>query len=109
MTDYPLALGLTVIVECAILLAWMRGRPPADRMLLVGAVAGINLVSHPLAWTALAASRFPPVATFVGVECAVVIMEAIALRCLPGVTWRRAFAIAIAMNAGSALLGLLVV
>lgn len=90
MTDDLVALGLTVVIECAVALAILHRRLRLDQGLVVLFVAGINLVSHPLAWTAHSALPLPPVAAWLAVECAVVLLEAAAdSRSIRSVAWSR--------------------
>jgi hypothetical protein len=104
------ALILTVVIEVpvAILLVGQRGRAVAWHRSALAA-AGASLVTHPIAWwantAALAAWPFAARATVI--ELAVAAAEALILVWALAVTARRAAVVAIAMNAASFALGLM--
>lgn len=79
-------------------LAWWRGS--------AAAVLG-SLVSHPIVWAAFfklypAAGYWP---AFAAVEAFAVVFEAVYYRLIAGASWRIAFALSLAVNATSVLIG----
>lgn len=100
--DARFLLALTVAVETALALLLAR-RGERRRAGIVCVIA--NLVTHPAAWAALAAAG-GGYAAWVGVEVAVLGVEVLVYRLAGRLAWSRAFVIATAANATSAVVGL---
>lgn len=96
---YALTLGTTLAVEGS-LAALCAPRTRARSVLAVALLA--NLVSHPTG-TAVLALGGPG---FWPVELGVLLLEALALHALAGLSWRRAGGLALLANAATAALAL---
>ncbi len=104
--SYALALAVTFAVELPIVAALTRS---AGRRAVVDA-ALLNLVTHPLAAIAFAATGdVVPLfgGAFLGIEAAVVAAEALGYRWLTALPWPRALAVSLAANLPTALLSFL--
>jgi hypothetical protein len=104
MTDYWTAFQITICVEIlvgAAVARWMMsGRAPWDAVCL--AVLGVNLVTHPVAWYAIARLS----GAWAIVEGLVVVVEFLLLRMVfPFRAWQAAV-LAVATNGATLLLSL---
>lgn len=104
MSDYLIALSVTLVVEVAVAAVWLiRIDNPLTRSALLVFVVGINLISHPLAWTLWSYDW----CEFWMTEAGVVLLEFLALRLCLGISGKTALAISLSMNIGSVLIGVL--
>jgi hypothetical protein len=102
------ALILTLAVEVPVALLLLARWAPAGHAVL--AVAGVSLLTHPIAWWAstvgLRSWSFP--ARAAAIEVAVVAVEAVILAWTLRLAAPRALAVAAAMNAASFAVGIIV-
>jgi hypothetical protein len=109
---WPLAFLLTVVSETPVYLFALRRTLGTGHALLVA--LGLNLLTHPLAWSTITAAPHPLPWVFLAVESAVLVVEAFLVFILGRTPWSRrrigvaaALAISLSANGLSAGLGLL--
>jgi hypothetical protein len=110
--SWPVAFILTLATEMPVYGLALRRTMAWWSTLLLALL--LNLLTHPLAWTAITRSKAPFLQIFFSVEAAVVGVEALVLFTVGRTSWSRhpltpvrALAIAAAANAMSAGLGLI--
>ena len=105
------ALALTLAVELAVALGWVRACSWAQGKALWGrlplAVCAASLLTHPLAWRASTVwlAAWSPWPRAVIIELAVVAAETALLHWLQPLSWRRALTVAALMNTLSFAVG----
>ena len=105
MSQYWMALGLTLLVELVVVVGWCSVKryqsiSPSGLWLLV---AGINGITHPGAWWCYSQGWLD----WWWLEVAVTALESVGLCSLPRFSWRSACGISLAANAASFLMGCL--
>lgn len=101
---YLLALASTLLVEVPV---YVLAVTVASRWRVAAVAVGINLLTHPLLWWVLSGSGPAPL-TFAVAEAMVCLVEAALLVAGLRVRWPVAGAAAVAANAASVLVGVLV-
>ena len=106
MILYFVCLVLTLAIESVALLIWsaFRGLPGRtfDLCLLL---VGMNCVTHPLAWWVLAWWNSSFFFALMGIEIAVILVEASILNRLGGLPWSAGFLLSLTCNLASLLIG----
>ena len=103
MSLYWISLVLTLLVELSVIAVWLSfDHEQHDALAILMLVAGINFVTHPLAWLVFGGLSVD----FWIIEIAVIVSEAIGLRWIPKVSFRKAFLVSAAMNLTSLTSGL---
>lgn len=105
---YPLALALTLLVEVPAYVLAVTVAAPVNRWRLVATTVVVNLLTHPPLWWVLAGSGPARPLAFAAAEVLVCLVEGALLAVVLRLRWSVALAAAVAANAASVLVGVLV-